>query len=240
MAKLHHPQAGLLIVRAGRHTMVPLTKDINIIGRKLADIILDDPKISSAHAEIRREGERYFIKDLMSTNGTFLNKKPVSLMALTDQDLIEVGSSSLCFFQNMKDYPQGVEPGDESRSEIVATQVQELTRGAITTTKTMLQSILRLEIKEGPDKGRKFQFRKPFILIGRRDADLVLQDVDVSRQHAMVEIFSQTSLFVKDLGSTNGTFVNGRKIQAEKVQSGDEISVGNTVIRLESGEMETA
>lgn len=228
MAKLHHAHAGLLIVRGSEQTMIPLTKDVTTIGRKFADILIDDSKVSSSHAEIRKDGDRYILKDLGSTNGSFVNRKIISTIVLTDQDVIEFGSTTACFYQDVKSFPTSKQPSEDTRSESISTKARDV----ITTTKTMQQSSLRIEITEGPDKGKKFNFKKPYVMIGRKDADLTLMDVDVSRSHALIEIFSKNSVFVKDLESTNGTFVNGKKIISEKVTEGDEITVGNTTIKV--------
>ncbi len=208
--------------------MIPLTKDVMSIGRKFADILLDDPKISSAHAEIRREGDKYILKDLGSTNGTFVNRKPITTIQLTDQDVLEIGTTTLCFYHDVKAFANPIAPDQDDRQDTIATKAREI----ITTTKTMHQSGLRVEITDGPDKGKKFNFKKSHIIIGRKDADLTLLDVDVSRSHAMLEIFSSSSVFVKDLDSTNGTFVNGKKIHTEKLQTGDEIALGNTKMKV--------
>jgi pSer/pThr/pTyr-binding forkhead associated (FHA) protein len=69
--------------------------------------------------------------------------------------------------------------------------------------------------------------------IGRsEDCDIFLVDPSVSRTHAMLEIQGD-ALFVKDNGSTNGTFVNGERVEAGRVVSGDVIAFGNTEMRLE-------
>jgi pSer/pThr/pTyr-binding forkhead associated (FHA) protein len=53
------------------------------------------------------------------------------------------------------------------------------------------------------------------VVIGRgRDCDLVLDDPAVSRQHAVISVRTGVPLVIEDLGSANGTFVNGKKIQA--------------------------
>jgi pSer/pThr/pTyr-binding forkhead associated (FHA) protein len=71
-------------------------------------------------------------------------------------------------------------------------------------------------------------------VLGRRNADIVLDDHDVSRQHAVLERYGERYL-VRDLGSTNGTWVNGRKVEVEMLHSGDVIQVGDStlVFRLE-------
>jgi Protein of unknown function (DUF3662)/FHA domain len=70
--------------------------------------------------------------------------------------------------------------------------------------------------------------------IGRsEEGEIVLVDPSVSRSHAVVEI-DERGAFVRDLGSTNGTFLNGRRIEAESLRDGDELRFGNTRMRFEA------
>jgi len=70
--------------------------------------------------------------------------------------------------------------------------------------------------------------------IGRSDeSDIVLNDLSVSRAHAVLEIAGGRAM-LRDLESTNGTFLNGRRIQAERLRDGDELQLGNTHLRFEA------
>jgi hypothetical protein len=70
--------------------------------------------------------------------------------------------------------------------------------------------------------------------IGRSEtSEIVLADPSVSREHAVVEIRAGEPV-VRDLGSTNGTFVNGRRVRAQSLRDGDELVLGSTKMRFES------
>jgi len=72
--------------------------------------------------------------------------------------------------------------------------------------------------------------------IGRsEESDIFLVDPSVSRNHATIELKGHEAV-VKDLGSTNGTFVNGERVESHRVVSGDVIAFGNTQMRLEAHE----
>ena len=70
------------------------------------------------------------------------------------------------------------------------------------------------------------------LLIGRKPgADLVIADDLVSRRHARL-VFEGDDLVVEDLGSTNGTYLNGMRIARGRVVEGDRILVGGSIIKL--------
>ena len=91
---------------------------------------------------------------------------------------------------------------------------------------------LSLAILDGPDAGNVYRIEKPRITIGRSGADLTLNDSEASRLHASLEI-RDMAFTVADLGSTNGTMVNGEKISGP-TEIGDkgEFQVGATTLML--------
>jgi len=74
------------------------------------------------------------------------------------------------------------------------------------------------------------------IIIGRSsDLDMVLVEDMVSRKHAKIST-SNGQVIIQDLGSTNGTFVNGEKIKRVRLREGDRILIGTSIIKLVSVE----
>ena len=83
-----------------------------------------------------------------------------------------------------------------------------------------------LQVKRGPNAGSTFLIEADTTTVGRLpESDVFLDDVTVSRSHARVER-RDGSFFVSDLGSLNGTYVNGERVDETKLASGDEIQVG--------------
>jgi hypothetical protein len=79
-------------------TVHELAKERMVIGRsKDSDIKLEDPNASRRHAEVRREGEAYWIVDLDSTNGVAVNGRRTKRSRLTEGDRITIGSTDLVF-----------------------------------------------------------------------------------------------------------------------------------------------
>src|SRR3954470_13027817 len=90
----------------------------------------------------------------------------------------------------------------------------------------------QLVIAEGKEAGREFVFDQASVLIGRTsECDVVLYDPGVSRRHA--RIFGEGSgYFVEDMGSSNGTKVNGSIIKKKQLNDGDAIGLGPVVFNF--------
>jgi len=88
-------------------------------------------------------------------------------------------------------------------------------------------------VLEDPREGRRYSFPPPEVSMGRASENhLVFRDSTVSRKHA--RLFSREGMWmVEDLGSKNGTFLNGEPVEEPaRVLPGDEISLGNRVVKV--------
>jgi hypothetical protein len=92
---------------------------------------------------------------------------------------------------------------------------------------------MRLAVEQGTVTGQDFALEQPTLIIGRsKDCDLALLDHNVSRQHARFEYDGQ-GWMLTDLGSTNGTSINGQQLRPHKaypLHPGDRVVIGNTVL----------
>ncbi len=75
----------------------PLTLPRTVVGREGADVIIDDPALSGRHFEVEVRGGDFFLRDLDSSNGTFLNGEKIRSAQLADGDTIQAGKSKLTF-----------------------------------------------------------------------------------------------------------------------------------------------
>ncbi|HEX4186651.1 MAG TPA: FHA domain-containing protein [Solirubrobacteraceae bacterium] len=90
----------------------------------------------------------------------------------------------------------------------------------------------RLRVTNGPLAGHTISVAEE-IVIGRENVDLVIDDAEISRRHTAVRPLPG-ALEVEDLGSSNGTFVDGERIDAPtRVGGGAEIRLGTTVLAVE-------
>ena len=90
---------------------------------------------------------------------------------------------------------------------------------------------LSLACISGPDSGRIFEIEKPRVVIGRANADIVVADIQCSRQHAAIEVMDE-HVFVVDLNSTNGTYVNDQRVSRSELDNRTEFEIGTTTLML--------
>ncbi|MET0802083.1 MAG: FHA domain-containing protein [Actinomycetota bacterium] len=82
-------------------------------------------------------------------------------------------------------------------------------------------------MKRGPNAGSTFLMQGEDTSVGRAtDSAIFLDDVTVSRAHAVFERREGGEWFVRDVGSLNGTYVNGEQVDQTKLASGDEVQIG--------------
>lgn len=83
-----------------------------------------------------------------------------------------------------------------------------------------------LVVIRGPNAGSRYLLDRHLTTIGRHpESHVFLDDVTVSRRHAEVES-EEGDLVVRDLGSLNGTYVNGDRVESRRLRTGDELQVG--------------
>lgn len=211
-----------------------------LIGRKGGDLLLRDTKISSEHAAIEFRDGKFVLVDLNSTNGTFVNDQRVTDKPLKHLDEIKLGFSTLLFKMSLKSKAKGGgrSASDENSqvSDISQTDIDSIHSVppvALPNSGTAEPREVIVQIIGGPHRGTKLKTQKENLIIGRVNSDIALKDdKDVSRKHAVIELLAGDQLFIRDLASTNGTFVNEARIANSKLKDGDEIRIGNSVLKI--------
>ena len=97
----------------------------------------------------------------------------------------------------------------------------------------------QLVISEGKEAGREFEFDQDSVVIGRTaECDVILYEAGVSRKHARI-LIEGGGIWIEDLGSSNGTRVNGETIsQKQSLKDGDSISMGPVVFSFKPMDLE--
>lgn len=227
---------------------VPLSRDQPlVIGRKRGDLILDDPLVSGTHAQIIPRDDGWVVQDLGSTNGTMLDGRLVREAPLPPGVELSIGNTRLVLFVG-ESQPADEEPVRPAslRQEVAWLLDDELVELRASSDRTrdmgdVIDQDLRLppglqavvECVNGEDVGKVFRFTRGNITIGRKLGEVPLSDLEVSRRHAVIEVFGREMIFLRDLGSTNGTYHNGRKVDVSHLHHGDTIGVGRSVLKLQ-------
>ncbi|MCB9779962.1 MAG: FHA domain-containing protein [Alphaproteobacteria bacterium] len=245
------PTAFLEVVSGARQGLnIPLSDgEPLIIGRKRGDLLLDDPLVSGAHAQILPRDDGWVIQDLGSTNGTLVDGRLVREVALRPGAEISIGSTKMVLFIGLAESSVIEEGPARKRAKgqlelawLLDEELVELRGSADRTrgTADVIDQDLRLppglnavvEVVAGADMGKVYRFTRGNITIGRRMGEVPLSDLEVSRRHSVIEVFGRDMIFLRDLGSTNGTYHNGRQIVVSRLTDGDTIGVGRSVLKL--------
>lgn len=224
------PGASLTIIEGdsqGIHRK--LKEDKLVIGRRGADLALEDKAVSRRHCRIEKRGEAWFVIDLDSKNGTLVNGKKVTESMLHHLDEIKVGNARLLFAESEAQDDRA--PQELSQKSLDATRADDKAKEP--ELKLPKGRDFFLEYMTGPKKGRSIKFAKGRVIIGRgAEADVDIDDKGVSRKHAMIELQSREQIYISDLASQNGTWLNGMRIRMTKLIHGDKLRFGNTVLKF--------
>src|SRR6516225_9840936 len=88
-----------------------------------------------------------------------------------------------------------------------------------------------LTVESGPERGKSFTLANPRTVLGRKGADIALEDPEISRHHCVLEVRDQV-VNLKDLDSTNGTFFAEERVRAAMLRNGDFFRAGSSTIRV--------
>ncbi|TNE84138.1 MAG: FHA domain-containing protein [Deltaproteobacteria bacterium] len=237
--------AFLQIVSGARQGLnVPLVPGGQVvIGRKRGDLILDDALVSGRHCRIRGVGGQFVLQDLGSTNGTMVDGRLVREVTLRPGAEVTIGSTRMILYvgeppASKEEKEQAGHLSELDIAWLLDEELVELQGGGRSA--DLIGQDLRLppgfhaeiEVVAGSDQGTRFGFSRGNNTIGRRTGEVPLTDVEVSRHHAVIEVFGRQMIFLRDLGSTNGTYHNGRRVSVAKLAAGDTVGCGKTVMKL--------
>lgn len=196
-----------------------LEKEVRVGRSRENHIVLPDPNVSRYHAVIRKEEKQYLLED-KTGKGISVNHGTASRATLRHRDLIQIGSYRLFF--------------DAKEAEELLTET--ITRDPTLNLPRAVERAAarcRIVVLTGPDQGRKLTLENGLTKIGRGARNhLILSDPAISTVHLEIE-FGAAGIQVRDMGSTNGTWIGGQRIQSSMVEIGSEIQVGQTRLKID-------
>jgi pSer/pThr/pTyr-binding forkhead associated (FHA) protein len=215
-----------------------------------SDVVVAGNEVSRQHAEIRSEPDGYLLIDL-SVNGTYVNGERIGKThVLARADVIRIGNDEFRFYADAASpnappaTPESaVAPTPPPSPPAGAAQqlsdtmhglpdAEELARD--TPPSPEAAALASLLFRSGELKGRRFPIKVPVVNIGRGDYnDIVISDPSVSTMHAKLQR-REAIWILTDLGSTNGTFVEGERLTGEvPLSPGTTLRFGDVIALFE-------
>ncbi len=204
----------------------PLPKRPLQLGRSPEnDIVLSGEEISRCHIKIDPSDDGWTLTDL-SGRGVKVNEKRQETCPLQDGDRVTLGSYEILIHLSPPETSaKTTHPLSQEPTQVV-TYCEEKRQVHIEKAK--------LHIVSGVDAGKTIPMKKELLNIGKHSSnELVLNDPYVSQFHASISL-SGNEFLLKDRGSTNGTQLNGERIENTPLSVEDEVTIGKTVIRFET------
>lgn len=203
----------VLETETGSTVMSP-GRDYHVGRDPSSDIVIDDARVSWHHAVLRPEADHWTLEDEHSTNGTYADGRRV--------DEWSVGPGSVIRFGSPADGPTAVltstAPAPRERPSAVSMPALTGTFRRPTTVRPLPSRTVR---------------------IGRAaDNDLVIDDLVVSRRHAELRAHPDGTYEIVDLGSHNGTYLNGGPVTRAQLGPGDVVGIGHSAFCLVGEELQ--
>lgn len=184
------------------------------IGRdKSNGLVIDDEGLSVFHAELRQDDGRLFVWDSGSVNGTFLNGEKVAQKA-------------------------EVKAGDVIRFHLVEILITDPSKGPAPVLPVVKRDVEKpalpqwqLKAMSGAISGKMFLIDGTTVLGRDPGCDIIITGPHVSRRHAEISIRSG-QLWMKDLGSSNGSFLNGKRSEESMLKHGDEVKFDAVIFKV--------
>ncbi|MFJ3718362.1 FHA domain-containing protein [Streptomyces sp. NPDC090057] len=221
---------------AGSTVMNP-GQDYHVGRDPLSDIVFDDDRVSWHHAVLRCDHDRWTLWDAQSTNGTYADGRRIEEWDVRPGSVIRFGNPS----DGPRAVPLGppepagaepVEPAGAVQPAGAAGGAEPAAHGPSVVSHPELTGTYR-----APSSVRPLPVRT--VRIGRaEDNDLVVDDLTVSRHHAELRAHADGSYDIADLGSHNGTYLNGAPVTRAPVGPGDLVGIGHITYCLVDDELQ--
>jgi pSer/pThr/pTyr-binding forkhead associated (FHA) protein len=195
-----------------------------------ANVVVAGHEVSRHHAEIRSEPNGYVLLDL-SVNGTYVNGERIGKRHLLARaDVIRIGNDEFRFYADAGSAPNEPAPEAQETAQPPSGASQRLSDTMLgiplpsgdpelqrrnTPPSPAAAPLASFLFRSGELKGRRLPIKVPVVNIGRGDYnDVVIADPSVSTMHAKLQR-RDTIWMLTDLGSTNGTYVEGERLTGE-------------------------
>lgn len=202
---------------------VDLGRVVTLVGSdKSCDVVLPSPGVASRHARFERSAQALYVCPCSEQAACVLNGRTLYQRApLQVGDCLRLGSVE-CRVRAVAGEnevrPRG-SADEQAVSSVEATRVRAVLPGLV------------LRGLSGPTLGHGFAVRDGMLLGRQNDCHVCIETLNVSRHHARVHV-SPDGVEVEDLGSANGTFINGKRVQRAPLRPGDKLCLDQVCFTL--------
>lgn len=218
------PAAPLTVHHARGATVLPVDGEHTVGRRSDCTVVVDDERVSRQHLRVVVRDHQWVLADLQSANGTFIDGRRVTEAVVTDGLCVHLGraegEASLRFDTT------ATPPIDAGAATVLAPNAPD--RVPTRSGRHRREPVSPAEL--GPARLHRLDAHS--IAIGRSDEnEVVLNDLETSRRHAVL-LRTGDGFRLKDLGSHNGTFLNGQRVTEAAVVTGDVIAIGTRSLHV--------
>ncbi|MCD6451661.1 MAG: FHA domain-containing protein [Acidobacteria bacterium] len=200
----------------------PIKGKVLTIGRSSEnDVVIANPAVSRKHARVVEEGGKFYIEDLNSVNGTFVNGIKVTKKQLKHGDEIFIGEHRLIFEEGKKPSPGLPETATKDKKTVLVDTsfFRQIQQAANKKEGRVLELVF-------PNR-RVFRVdRFPFFIGTSNEANLKLEGMFIGKVQATIEQKEDGSFAIIHQGGLSSTKVNGKKITEITLNNGDKIEIG--------------
>ncbi|HSG31128.1 MAG TPA: FHA domain-containing protein [Thermodesulfobacteriota bacterium] len=203
-----------------------LDQEIIAIGRDMDnDIVINNLAVSRCHAILTVLDDKIIVKDMASSNGTFINGKKIEEGVLNAGDLMLIGKHILRL--EIDEEPQAVQPEENKEAEegtvIFDSDTRDKFLEKMQTEKAASDPRLVVNGEE------EIKIKGDFFAIGKRyDADINISGLFINEHHAIIQKQKEGTYKIINMGSfLKPTKVNDSVIKEKILQKGDVIQIGN-------------
>lgn len=225
---------------------IPFSKDSLAVGRKPDnDIVIDNPAISGHHCRISVQGGTYFVEDLESTNGTFVNEKRIKKSGLHHNDVVGLAKHALVFLEDAP--PPAAAPAKPPEPAADATmmispqkQAEMVAASAAFSKPGEKERTAWLRVLKGVVGAAEYELKGMSTYIGKSDrVQIVIKGSGLfgSAPEVAASVHRKPEGYVLVAVTDGYPVVNGAKVAGSIVlKDGDLIECGATTMQFETRE----
>jgi len=217
------------------------------IGRdEHADLVVADPRASRRHAIVQPVADEGWVIEDHSTNGIFSANTRVARLLVAGAVTIRIGDPTAGTEIRLTARPAAAAPAPAAagptQQPAMPSPLVAASPGVASGGPAMPPGMVRPPAGTGVGLGHFSSLYEPVgrLRVGRaEDNDIVVPDLLVSRYHAELQPDSRGAFWIVDLGSHNGTFVDGQRVERRTaLAEGSIVSIGHHQLRLHAGKLE--